>query len=100
MTLDFAVSRAVAQSQLLEAALHSPLPWFLQIGGVRRLAAREVHARGVTFTACFDGVPEGHEGPMFLVHGDTSRSARPFTAIDDGPFCVTWDVSLAEAVPA
>lgn len=99
MTLDMAVSRAVAQSQLLEAALHSDAPWFMVIGGVRVLATRVIHEHGVTFNACFSGVPTGSVNAA-LYEGDVCRSVRPFAVPDEGDFCLGWDLTLEETVRA
>jgi hypothetical protein len=97
MTLDLAVSRAVAQSQLLERALHSRKTWFIDVGGVRAMARREEHEFGVRFTACFEDVPSA-TNVAALLEGHTVRSARPFRYPGSGPFCLTWDMSLEESL--
>jgi hypothetical protein len=97
MTLDLAVSRAVAQSQLLERALHSRAPWYIEIGGVRAAAERTEHEHGVSFTACFPNVPvESNVAALF--EGLHLRSARPFEYPGSGEFCITWDLSLEESL--
>jgi hypothetical protein len=97
MTLDLAVSRAVAQSRLLADALHSPARWFVEIGGVRVQATKEVHRHGVRFTAHFTDVPE-LSNVMALYMERALRSARPFEYPGPGPFCVEWDMELEETV--
>lgn len=99
MTLDSAVSRAVAWAHLLETALHSQKPWFIDVGGVRMLATRTVHEWGVSFTACFPEVPL--ESTMaVLSEGNSMRAAREFTSPDEGgEFCLTWDLAMEETVP-
>lgn len=97
MTLDLAVSRAVAQSRLLADALHSQARWFVDIGGVRVQATKEVHGHGVRFTAYFNAVPE-MANVMALYMECTLRSARPFEYPGPGPFRVEWDMELEETV--
>lgn len=97
MTLDHAVSRAVAQSRLLADALHSQARWFVEIGGVRVEATKEEHEHGVRFTARFDAVPE-MSNVMTLHMERTLRSVRPFEYPGPGPFCVEWAVELEETV--
>jgi hypothetical protein len=97
MNLDLAVARSVAHSHLLEAALHSRRAWYVRIGEVRVPATRTVHDRGVSFTACFTGVPETATEAV-LLEGDHERGWR---SVDHpGHFCMTWDLTLEEPVRA
>lgn len=98
MTLDHAVAQAVARSRVLEAALHSPEPWFIEIGGLRELTSPVRHANGVRFRACFFEPVEADS--VTLYEGAIPRMSRPYSAPADGPFCVDWDISLGERVSA
>lgn len=97
MTLDLAVSRAVAQNRLLERALHSRQAWFIGIGDVHVRAERRVHERGVSFTACFSDVPPTADATT-LSEGPEVHSSRPFEYPGVGEFCLTWDLSLEESL--
>jgi hypothetical protein len=99
MTLDFAVSRAVTQSRLLERALHSTGSWFINIGGISSEAKRLQHDHGVDFTACFTDVsPDANV--VSLYEGVTLLSVKPFRYPGSGRFCLRWDLSLEERVSA
>lgn len=97
MSLDLAVTRAVAQSQLLERALHSQRPWYVQVGSARVLAARQEHRNGVTFTARFPAVADPN-GIATLYEQDIARSAIAFDGATDAPFALDWDLTLEESL--
>lgn len=97
MTLDFAVSRAVARSQLLEHALHSRKLWSITIGEIRSVAKRFQHDRGVEFTACFTDVsPEADFASLY--EGETLREIQSIRYPGSGRFWLTWDLSLEETL--
>jgi hypothetical protein len=99
MTLDFAVSRAVTQSRLLERALHSRAPWSISIGEISSAATRFQHDNGVDFTAFFTDVsPDINMVALF--EGETLLSVKPFRYPGSGRFCLKWDISLEERVSA
>jgi hypothetical protein len=98
MTLDLAVARAVSWARLLETALHSRQPWFIDVGGVRIPAERIEHDWGVSFVATFESVPSGADTAV-LFEGDSMRAVRPFDPPSSG-FEVTWDLSVEEPVSA
>jgi hypothetical protein len=98
MNLDLAVARAVAQSHLLESALHSRSTWYIRIGDEQVPATRTVHDRGVSFTACFAEVAETAVQAV-LLEGDQERGWRLVDSPGYG-FCLTWDLTLEEPVRA
>jgi hypothetical protein len=94
MTLENAVSRAALLSANLLAALHSPEPWFIEIGGIKAPAERVVGPHAVTFLAdfppvCFVVPPTS----MYLWEGDTLRSARPLLNTV-GLESVVWELEV------
>jgi hypothetical protein len=97
MSLDLAISRTLAVAALLERALHSSAPWFIEIGTVRVRAVRHVHDSGVMFTACYESAPADADS-VVLYEGDEMVSARPFSDSGEGEFCIEWKLNIAERV--
>ena len=98
MILDSAVSAAVAQARLLETALHSQRPWYIEVGGVKQLATRTVEENTVSFTATFRGVPEAATIAA-LYEGSQMRAAQSFTHPGVVEFALTWNLTLEVTVP-
>jgi hypothetical protein len=99
MTLDRAVACAVARASLLEAALHSSRPWFIQIGPVRSRARKIQRRHGIEFIAEFEDVPS-HAKTVSLYEDNQLRSSRGFDYPGDGCFSMAWNVQLEESVIA
>jgi hypothetical protein len=97
MSIDLAVSRAVAAARALEMAVHDDGPWSLELAGMIVPVRREVDELGATFTGAF---PHTTGGPATLLcRGLYVRTVGPFEAAEH-PFEVRIQLALPTGVSA
>lgn len=97
MSIDLAVSRAVAAARALEMGVHDNGPWSLELAGMIVPVRRQVDDMGVIFTGAF---PHTTGGPATLrCRGEYVRTVGPFEAADH-PFEIQVQLSLPTEVRA
>jgi hypothetical protein len=97
MSIDLAVSRAVAAARALEMAVHDSGPWSLELAGMIVPVRREVDELGATFTGTFPYSAGGHA--TLACRGLYVRTVGPFEATEH-PFEVRIQLSLPAGVSA
>lgn len=99
MSIDLAVSRAVAAARALEMAVHDEGPWSLELAGMIVPVRREIDEMllEATFTGTF---PYTTGGPATLrCRGEYVRMVGPFDAVEH-PFEIRIRLSLPTGVSA
>lgn len=99
MSIDLAVSRAIAAVRALEMAVHDTGPWSLELAGMIVPLRREVDEalKEVVFTGTF---PHTTGGPATLLcRGEHVRTVGPFDAAEH-PFEVRFKIGLPTEVSA
>lgn len=99
MSIDLAVSRAVAATRALEMAVHDEGPWSLELAGMIVPVQREIDE--MLMEAAFIGAfPHTTGGPATLrCRGEYVRVVGPFEAVPH-PFEVRIRLSLPTGVSA
>jgi len=99
MTIDLAVSRAIAAARALEMAVHDEGPWSLELAGMIVPVRREINE--MLMEATFTGVfPYTAGGPAdLLCRGQHVRTVGPFEP-SSHPFEVRIRIGLPTEVSA
>lgn len=100
MPLDTMASRAVYAARLFERAVNDPGPWFIEWGGLRLRAQRELDSDGaVRFTTVVPRVPARELDRLALFCRDDLVSVREApTSVDaEGGFRIGWQVAFSHA---
>jgi hypothetical protein len=93
--LDKQVAQAVAETRLLERALHDHAAhWGMRWRGVTVPAERVVTESGVTFYASFPAILDSHETTIWLLVDGVERRSREMDIDVRAALDFTWTLSL------
>lgn len=95
--LELDAAQALFAARMLEAAVHHPGPWTMNLDGVEVEATKEISANGVVFTASFPEIChlEKPQGNLTISCDGVVMGMRRVSPDDhpgDTGFLLTWSV--------